>query len=191
MGGGAIVGSHWWNAIPALLVTATNQHAELRHTAIYALAEAGTNAAPAAAVLFDRVLDTNESIRASALHSLSRVGPSAMPIVLDGFSTSDPARREAAVKAIKVMNTPRQILKSLLAFSTNSSPALRQHSLEALQTLRLNHPRVVATYVLALDDPDPGVVGAAAQAMNQATVWVTNAALSETTTPAFSAGAAT
>ena len=80
------------------------------------------------------------------------------------------------------MNTPpRQILKSLLAFSTNSSPALRQHSLEALQTLRLNHPRVVAMYVLALDDPDPGVRRTAAQAMNQATVWATNAALSETT----------
>ena len=88
-------------SIPALAVTATNQNAELRHTAVYALGEAGTNAAPAAAVLFDRVLDTNESIRASALHSLSRVGSGACPLCSKVFQPPTPRAAESPSKQSK------------------------------------------------------------------------------------------
>ena len=84
-------------AIAALVAAVTNANVALRQTAIAALGEAGTNAAPAAAVLFECLLDTNESVRASARYSLSRIGPAAVPIVLEAFSTDDPGRRAAAI----------------------------------------------------------------------------------------------
>ena len=175
----ARLGDH---AISALAMAATNDSVTLRQTAVYALGEAGTNAAPAAEVLFERVRDTNESVQASALYSLSRIGPAGVPVVLAAFSTDDPARRMAAAKAIQAMNRPpRQVTRTLLECATNTSPDVRRQSLEALQVLRLNYPQVVATYVLALDDRDPDVRCAAVQAMSQTAEWTTNAALGEVT----------
>lgn len=170
------------HAISALAAAATNENVTLRQTAVYALGEAGTNAAPAAAVLFDCALDTNESIRASALHALSRIGSAGLSTVLEAFATDDPVRRTAATKAIQVMNRPpRQVSRTLLEFATNASPNVRRQSLEALQVLQLNYPQVVATFVRALDDLDPDVRCAAAQAMSQASGWTTNTALGEVT----------
>jgi HEAT repeat protein len=169
-------------AIAAMTQATTSTNAAVRHAAVYGLGEAGTNAVAATSALFDRVLDTNESVRASALYSLSRVGSGGLPVVLAGFSDHDAARREAAVKALKAMNNPpRQILRTLLECSTNSVPEVRQHSIEALATLRLNHPLVVTTYWAALNASDPGVRSAAARAMKQADVWATNQALCDAT----------
>ena len=175
----ARLGDH---AISALAATTTNENVTLRQTAVYALGEAGTNAAPAAAALFDCVLDTNESVQASALYSLSRIGPAGVPIVLAAFSTDDPARRVAAAKAIQAMNRPpRQVTRTLLEFATNASPTVRLQSLEALQVLRLKYPYVVATYFRALNDLDPDVRCAAARAMSAAAGSATNIALGEFT----------
>jgi HEAT repeat protein len=168
--------------IKSMTSATTNQNAEIRHAAVYGLGQAGTNAWPATAALFDRVLDTNESVSASALYSLRRVGAAGVPVVLVAFSTEDPVRLAAAIKAIRAMNTPpQQILRMLLDYATNGTPDLRLHSLEALHALRLNHPRVVATYLSAMRDTHPGVRAAAARAMNQADAWTTNRALGEVT----------
>lgn len=168
--------------IQAMTSATTNQNAEIRHVAVYGLGQAGTNAWPATAALFDRVLDTNESVSASALYSLRRVGAAGLPVVLEAFATEDPARLAAAIKAIRAMNTPpQQVLRTLLDYATNSNPDLRLHSLAALHALRLNQPRVVATYLRAMADTHPGVRAAAARAMNQADVWATNQTLGEVT----------
>lgn len=173
-------------AIPELMQRATNADLTVRQIAVYALGQAGTNAAPAAALLFDCVLDPNESVHTSALYSLSRVGPAGVPIVLAAFSTEDPARRAAATKAIQAMNRPpHQITRTLLAFATNASPNLRRQSLAAFQVLRLNHPAVFGTCFQALNDPDPDVRGAAAQAMSRAGGWSINPALDEFTARAL------
>jgi HEAT repeat protein len=101
-------------------------------------------------------------------------------VVLKGFSDHDPARRAAAIEAIKSMNTPpRQILRTLLEFAKDSDPGLRYHSIEALVVLNLNHPYIVTTCLQALSDPDPGVRVAAAGAVSQASRWTTNRELSE------------
>jgi HEAT repeat protein len=52
--------------------------------------------------------------------------------------------------------------------------------LEALRTLGINHPRVVANYFEAATDSDAGVRAAAARALGQANDWSTNARLSDT-----------
>lgn len=162
-------------AILALMVAATNQNATLRHIAVYALGETGTNAAPAAAVLFARTLDTNGAVRASAMYSLARVGPAAVPIVLEEFSANDSARQAAAARAIRAMNTPpRQIMRTLLELSTNASPALRQQSIQALDTLQLNSPFAIVACVRALNDGDPGVRRAAVLALAATPTWTTN-----------------
>jgi HEAT repeat protein len=97
---------------------------------------------------------------------------------LETLSTNNLPRREAATMAIKAMNTPpRQILNALIEFSTNSSPRLRQNSLEALQGLRSNHPSAIANYFKATADFDAGVRTAAAHALGQANNWNTNPAL--------------
>lgn len=168
--------------LSALAAVATNENAMLRQAAVYGLGEAGTNAAPSAGVIIDRVLDPDESVGASALEALRRIGPAAVPAVLAAFSDSDSARRSAAVMAIQAMNRPpRQITRTLLEFATNASPTMRWQSLAALQGLRLEQPRVLAAYVLAMNDPDPVVRAAAVQAISQASGWTTNAALAEVT----------
>lgn len=169
-------------AIPALVAATTNQDMNIRHAAVYGLGQAGTNAWTAAPALLDRVRDTYEPVRASALYSLGQVGQQGVAVVLADFSSDDPARVSASVQAIKAMNQPpRQVLRTLLEFSTNASPELRRNSLEALQTLRLNHPRVVVTYFQALHDSNAGVRASAARALAQAEVWATNTSLSEIT----------
>ncbi len=173
-------------AIAALAAAATNANVTLRQIAVYALGEAGTNAAPAAGVLFDCVCDTNAAVQASALHALSRVGPAGVPIVLAGFSTDDPSRHAAAGQAIQAMSRPpRQLTRTLLEFATNAAPNVRRQSLEALQVLRLKYPYVVATYLRALEDRDPEVRCAAVRAMRQVAGWGTNTALAEFTARAL------
>lgn len=169
-------------AIPALAAATTNQDMNIRHAAVYGLGQADTNAWTATPALLDRVRDTYEPVRASALYSLGRVGQPGVPVVLEDLSSDDPARVSASVQAIKAMNQPpRQVVRTLLEFSTNASPELRRNSLEALQTLRLNHPRVVVTYFQALHDSNAAVRASAARALDQAEVWATNTALSEIT----------
>ncbi len=168
-------------AIPALAAATTNQDFNIRHAAVYGLGQAGTNAWPATEALLDRVLDSHESVRASALYSLGQVGQKGVPPVLAAFSSESELRREAAAKAIRAMNSPpRQVLRTLLEYSTNPSPSLRQHSLEALQILKINHPRVVANYFAATADSDWAVRATAARALGQANTWSTNAALGDT-----------
>jgi HEAT repeat protein len=169
-------------AIAAMAQATTSTNAAVRHAAVYGLGEAGTNAVAATSALFDRVLDPNESVRASALYSLSRVGSGGLPVVLAGFSDNDAARREAAVKALKAMNNPpRQVLRTLLEFSTNSAPDLRQHAIEALACLHLNHPLGVTVYWAGLRDTNAGVRAAAALALGQADAWTTNRTLGDVT----------
>lgn len=167
-------------AIIALATAATNADVTVRHTAVYALGEAGTNAASAAAVLFECSLDPNQSVHASAVYSLSRIGPAGVLPALEACSSENPARRAAAATAIRAMNRPpRHITRTLLEFATNPTPKVRRQSLAALQALPPDQPQIVATYVRALHDLDPGVRCAAAQAISQSAGWTTNVALSE------------
>jgi hypothetical protein len=169
-------------AVTALIHTASNTNATIRHTAVYALGEAGTNAAPAATVLFERTLDTDTSVRASAMYSLARVGTAAVPVVLAQFSSPDPARRDAAAKAIRAMNTPpRQIMRPLLALATNAAPQMRRQSVQAFEALRLNSAFTLTACVRALDDSDAGVREAAAQALGNTTTWTTNTGMGDLT----------
>lgn len=169
-------------AIAALTATTTNQDFKIRHAAVYGLGQAGTNALPATAMLIERACDPVQEIRASALYSLGQIGRRGVPIVLEAFSTYDPAHRTAAIEAIRAMETPpRQVFVTLLEFSTNASPQVRRNSLEALQTLRINHARVLGAYFHALEDPDPGVRASATRALGQANVWKTKPVLGEIT----------
>ncbi len=167
-------------AVVALMTAATNSDVTVRHAAVYALGEAGTNAAPAAAVLFECSLDPNQSVHASALYSLSRIGPAGVGPVLEACTSENAARRTGAAMAIRAMNRPpRHILRTLLDLATNDSPRVRKQSLAALQALPPSQPQIVARYVQALYDPDPGVRTAAAQAIGQSASWTTNADLSD------------
>jgi len=169
-------------AIAALASATTNKDFNIRHAAVYGLGQAGTNALPATEALVERVCDPVEYVRSSALYSLGQIGRPGMPVVLEAFSTYDSTHRMAAVEAIRAMDTPpRQVFVTLLEFSTNASPTLRQNSLEALQTLRVNHARVLGAYFKALDDPDPGVRASATRALGQASIWKTNSVLGEMT----------
>jgi HEAT repeat protein len=168
-------------AIPALISATTNKDDNVRHAAVYGLGQAGTIAWPATEALLERVLDTNQLIQASAIYSLGQIGPRGLPMVLESFSADNTQRREAAAKAIKTMGTPpSQVWRTLIEYSTNAAPSLRQNSLEALRTLGINHPRVVANYFEAATDSDAGVRAAAARALGQANDWSTNARLSDT-----------
>ena len=168
--------------IAALMRTATNENVHLRQTAVAALGEAGTNAAGAATVLLDRLLDKNEPVRISARYALGRIGPAGEHAVLESFLNHDPVLRVAAFQAFQAMNhPPPQAMKTLIEFTTNASPAVRQQAIEALSGLRLKHPQVAAAYLRVLGDLDPAVRCAAAHALSQVAIGATNAALNEFT----------
>jgi HEAT repeat protein len=163
-------------AIAGLTMATTNKDANVRHAAVYGLGQAGTDAATTTAVLLDRVLDPYYPVQASAVYSITQMGRPGLVTVLEAYSSESAERRQAAVKALKAMNTPtRQIVGSLLEFTTNSSPRLRQSSLEVLNGLQVNHPRVVANYFKAAADSDVGVRLTAARTLAQANNWSTNA----------------
>jgi hypothetical protein len=169
-------------AVPVLLTTLTNQDPSLRQLAIHSLGTAGTNAAPAAAQLFERVLEPNAAIPDAAVYALSRVGPTALPMILEQFASEDLARRAAAARVVRYMNTPpRQILRRLVGFCTNTAPDLRQHAFQSLASLRLDHPFAIATCVRGLDDPVPAVRIAAATALTSTRSWMTNASFAALT----------
>jgi len=167
-------------AITALASAATNIDANIRHAAVSGLGQAGTNALPAIEALLECVRDPAEFVRASALYSLGQIGRPGVPVLLEAFSSDSSERREAATKALEGMNSPTwQISSTLMELTTNSSPRLRQNSLEALQSLRLRQPRVVIHYFKATVDPDAGVRRAGARGLAQVNSWSTNGALSE------------
>jgi HEAT repeat protein len=105
-----------------------------------------------------------------------------LPTVLENLSHSDPARREAAISAVKAMGSPPQrLLSTLLEFSTNASPALRHQSRVALQLLRLNHPRVAAAQMVGLRDSDPAVRLTSIEALRMSALWTNRSHFSEIT----------
>ncbi|HEX5221693.1 MAG TPA: HEAT repeat domain-containing protein [Verrucomicrobiae bacterium] len=165
--------------ITALASAATNIDANVRHAAVTGLGQAGTNALPAVAALVGCARDPAEFVRASAIYSLGQLGSLGLPAILEAFSSGSPERREAATVALQGVSSPLwQVSSALMEFTTNASPQLRRNSLEALQSLRVSHPRVVLHYFKATMDPDAGVRSAGARGLAQVNRWNTNAALS-------------
>lgn len=145
-------------AIAALIPLATNGDVNLRHAAVYALGEARTNALPAVPALIRCSLDTNESVRASALYSLSRVGFVAVPQVLEIAATeTDPQLQNAAFRALVALRPPPgRSLNSNLMISTNT-PEIRRRALLSLWFARQTNQYALKLYETSLTDEDPTV----------------------------------
>ena len=149
-------------AIDAVMMLVTNANPTLRHTAIYALGEARTNALPAAALLIRATMDTNPNVRASAFYSLSRIGRHALPLTAEMAATHPDADiRNAAFRSLVVMLPPPGIVpQSLLVNSTNNAE-MRRLAILSLGRSRLTNDHVLTLIQTALNDEDASVREAA------------------------------
>jgi HEAT repeat protein len=148
--------------IEAVMTLVTNADATLRHTAIYSLGEARTNALPATALLIRATMDTNQNVRASAFYSLSRIGRSAIPLTAEMAATHPDADiRNAAFRSFIVMLPPPGLVpQSLLANSTNNTE-MRRLAILSLGRSRLTNDHVFTLIQTALNDEDASVREAA------------------------------
>ncbi len=148
--------------IHAVMTLVTNADPTLRHTAIYSLGEARTNALPATALLIRATLDTNQNVRASAFYSLSRIGRSALPLTAEMAATyPDADVRNASFRSLIVMLPPPGLVsQSLLASSTNNA-AIRRLAILTLGRSRLTNDHVLTLIQTALKDEDTTVREAA------------------------------
>lgn len=151
--------------IYAVMTLVTNANPTVRHTAIYALGEAKTNALPAAALLIRATMDTNENIRASAFYSLSRIGRPALPLTAEMAATHPDADiRHAALRSlITLLPPPGLVSQSLLTSSTNDAQ-MRRLAIITLGRSRLTNDHVVTLIQTALNDEDASVREAAQRA---------------------------
>ena len=149
-------------AINALMTLVTNAGDTVRHTAIYALGEARTNALPATPLLIRATMDTNQNIRASAFYSLSRIGRSALPETVK-MAASDPDEnlRNAAFRSLVVMlPAPGGVPQALLVSSTNNA-AMRRLAILSLSRSRLTNDHAIKLFQSATHDEDASVREAA------------------------------
>ena len=149
-------------AIEAVMGLVTNDNPSVRHTAIYALGEAKTNALPATALLIRATMDTNQNVRASAFYSLSRIGRPALPLTAEMAATHPDADiRNAAFRSLIVMMpAPGLVPQSLLVNSTNNAE-MRRLAILTLGRSRLTNDHVLTLIQTALKDEDASVREAA------------------------------
>ncbi len=153
-------------AIDALTTLVTNANVNVRHTAIYALGEARTNALPATALLIRATMDTNQNIRASAFYSLSRIGRPALPMTVEmAASNPDLELRNAAFRSLIVLLPPGGIHQSLLASSTNNAE-MRRLAILSLSRSRLTNDYAMTLFQTAIKDEDASVREAAQRALD-------------------------
>jgi len=144
-------------AVSALLPLTTHRDPNLRHVAVYALGEAGTNAEPATGRLIECTLDTNQTVRASSYYSLSRIGPAGLPTAVAlSVTNSNSTMRDAAFRALLVLAPAGQINQGRLMNDTNSA-AIRRSALISLIRGRQTNEYSRALFTSALDDENPEV----------------------------------
>ncbi len=153
-------------AITSLTALVTNTNVNTRHTAIYALGEARTNALPATPFLIRATMDTNENIRASAFYSLSRIGRSAIPFTVTmAASDPDPDLRNAAFRSLIVLlPSPGRVPQALLVSSTNNAE-MRRLAILSLGRSRLTNDHAIKLFQAATHDEDASVREAANRAL--------------------------
>jgi len=162
-------------AIGALIPLTTNADVNLRHAAVYALGEGHTNALPALPMLIDRTMDTNESVRASAYYSLSRIGSVAFPgTVAIAVTNAEAGVRNAAFRAlVALLPPPGRVPTSLLSISTNSA-AIRRMAILSLSRSRLTNEHALLLYQVGSRDEDASVREAAQVALQRISQVRTN-----------------
>lgn len=153
-------------AIALLIPLTTNANLHLRHAAVYALGEARTNALPAAPSLIYSTMDTNESVRASAYYSLSRIGRGAFPDTVAMAVTNQDAKvRNAAFRALIVLlPPPGRMPGSHLTLATNTAD-IRRLAILSLSRSRLTNQHALSLFQTALEDEDPTVRTTAQRAL--------------------------
>lgn len=146
------------DAIQALIPLTTNADANLRHTTVYALGEAQTNALPAVPALVRCTMDTSESVRASALYSLSRVGRAALPAALEIAATApDPQLQNAAFRSLIVLRTPPGPMLPTPIMITTNTPDIRHRALMSLWIARQTNAHALQLIERCRTDEAPEV----------------------------------
>lgn len=154
--------------IAALTNILTNTNTDVRHSAIYGLGEAGTNALPAASALILATLDTNLNIRASTYYSLSRIGRPALPLAIEmaATHTNNAIRNAAFHSLIVLLPNPVRVPHSLLIASTNTAD-IRRLAILTLSRSRITNSYAVTLFQTSTNDEDAAVRDAAKLALER------------------------
>jgi len=160
-------------AINALIPLTTNADVNIRHAAVYALGEGGTNAMAATMRLIECTMDPNAGVRGSAYYSLGRIGPAALPMaVANAVTNSAPAMRDAAFRSILVLAPAGQINLGKLMTATNTAEIRHTAIISLIRGRQTNeYARILINN--ALQDEDSKVRETAKLAQH----WITTGSL--------------
>jgi len=155
-------------ANPTLVAAASSTNPAVRHVAVFVLTDSQTNAAWVAPIVLRAVLDSDDHVRATAIHGVGRLGLDPVPMLKDALESADSTNRVAAMRALAGLRPPTQlVLTNLMAIATNSTGELYRSAIEALGALRVSRSNAVDIMIAALDSADSATRVTAIKAVSE------------------------
>lgn len=164
-------------AVPALVEHLKTDDDTLKSQLQFVLAAIGPDSAPAVPLLVESLASGNDDVRRSALYALGKIGPgakAAAPALRSHLSNpdSDALRRVGVVWALLQIdpNNPQLVIEAvpLLTEALSSEvPLVRREAAIALGNLGQPAHGSIGEIRALLDDKDPGVRAAAAEALEK------------------------
>jgi HEAT repeat protein len=158
---------------PAVVVslarTLKDSVAGARRTACYGLGQLGPVAVGAATDLNAALADDDESVRNAAITALARLGPGAIPTLVEALGDRNPVRREGALEALRHVTGDRSIaVPRVVELLDDGDPQVAKTAPFVLAELNAVDGASDALIRLIRNSKDPGVRQAAVWALRKA-----------------------
>jgi len=155
--------------VAVLLPALDDANYQVRANACRALAQTGSNAAPAVGRLCQVITNETGPIVSSAAHVLAKIGPAAVPALIPILAHTNWASRRWAAYALAANDeSAAQALPALLAAVRDEHPQVRWMAVDALGQIRTGMPKAdeaSAALLAAAADPSEPVRIAALNAL--------------------------
>ena len=155
-------------AIPELIDALGDQEGRVRYWAVCALAIVGPDASEAVSALMRALEDEVILTRFLASYALSRIGPAAIPPLLQAFrSQSQPKdTRLLAIRSLGLIRTiTSDVITTLVEALEDEDGEVRSFAISALGHIATVAPNIIRKVLWALEDEDDKVRSAAAYAL--------------------------
>jgi HEAT repeat protein len=157
------------SAVPALITALADADAGVRSAAAYALGRMGSQAQAAVPALSAAVKSPEESVRCAAADALGRIGPaakSAVPALATALKDDKAIVRSNAAGALWAIEGPASRVLPILLELLKEKEA-RWYTISVLRRMAGQAKAAVPALTMLLDDDDPRVREAAADALKE------------------------